>query len=39
MLTKAQQTLPESLKKKIMQAKKRKKPGMVVQESNRKFMV
>ena len=39
MLTKKQMTLPADLKKKIMETKKKKKPGMKVQESNSKFMV
>ena len=39
MLTKKQKTLPDSLKKKIMEAKKKKKPGMIVQETNKKFIV
>ena len=38
MLTDAQKTLPDFLKKKIMASKKKKKPGMVVQEANKKFM-
>ena len=39
MLTKKQMTLPDSLKKKIMEAKKKKKPGMKVKEANKKFIV
>jgi len=39
MLTKKQMTLHDSLKKKIMEAKKKKKPGMIVQETNKKFIV
>jgi hypothetical protein len=38
MLTDAQKTLPDFLKKKIMASKKKKKSGMVVQEANKKFM-
>ena len=38
MLTDAQKTLPDFFKKKIMASKKRKKPGMIVQEANKKFM-
>jgi hypothetical protein len=39
MLTDAQKTLPDFLKKKIITSKnKKKKPGMVVQEANKKFM-
>ena len=37
MLTDKQKTLPESLKKKIMAAKK--KPGRVIEEANGKYMV
>ena len=38
MLTDKQKTLPESFKKKIMTAKK-KKPGRVIEEANSKYMV
>jgi hypothetical protein len=38
MLTDKQKTLPESLKKKIMTAKK-KKPGSFIQEANSKYFV
>jgi len=38
MLTSAQKTLPEDLKKKIKLAKQKKKPGTLIQEVNRKYM-
>ena len=38
MLTDKQKTLPESLKKKIVAAKK-KKPGSVIQEASKKYIV
>ena len=38
MLTDAQKTLPDELKAKILKSKRKKKPGMVVQEANKKFM-
>jgi len=39
MLTSAQKTLPEALKKKIKLAKQKKKPGSVIQEASKKYIV
>ena len=38
MLTAKQTTLPDELKKKILASKKKDKPGMKIQEANKKFM-